>query len=156
MTSRALYRYDLAALLSSLLKLQGGIIVPWRGQGNNNENNENEEATAAAAAAAAAENAVEEEEAPVYSQTPEGRESVRHLADHEDVPAPFFAPRVGPWLQRGLGEGIVPLPVVAPLIGVDGGGGGSGAGEGEVGEGMYERPGPGDFAANWDWLDTEG
>ena len=151
MTSRALYRYDLAALLSSLLKLQGGIIVPWRGQGNNNEN-ENEEV--ATAAAAAAENAVEEEAAAVYSQTPEGRESVRHLADHEDVPAPFFAPRVGPWLQRGLGEGIVPLPVVAPLIGVDVGG--SGAGEGEVGEGMYERPGPGDFAANWDWLDTEG
>jgi hypothetical protein len=25
-----------------------------------------------------------------------------------------------------------------------------------LGEGMYERPGPGDFAANWDWLDTEG
>ena len=146
MTSRALYRYDLAALLSSLLKLQGGIIVPWRGQGNNNENsNEDEEAAAAEKA---------EEEAAVYSQTPEGRESVRHLADHEDVPAPFFAPRVGPWLQRGLGEGIVPLPVVAPLIGVDVGG--SGAGEGEMGEGMYERPGPGDFAANWDWLDTEG
>jgi hypothetical protein len=28
--SKALYRYDLAALLSSVLKLQGGVAIPWK------------------------------------------------------------------------------------------------------------------------------
>ena len=127
--SRALYRYDLAAFLSAMLKLQGGIAVPWRG------GQEKDESASADSSSSNSEGA-----------SGSGRGSGVGYSGDESVTASATVSPTASVLSslpmRGTLSGTVRALSASRPVPPD--------------IKLYEAPGVGDFAANWDWLDTEG